>query len=163
MSCFVKMKQSRPSNVFDIILAKHVQDVVQLLGITEVFVVEKRLVRPVALNPEIQDVEALAALIQQIIQGFRQGVWCVHSEILDEGIAEDADVGGGGKVGFAEIPVLAEGEIVVMPCVGRVAIRARCRISRIRLAGPYPPCVPTDLCFRQMPILRRENPHGYFA
>ena len=47
-----------------IIATVYVNDMVEILGIVEILVVEKRLVRTVVIHSEIQDVESLLSLVQ---------------------------------------------------------------------------------------------------
>ena len=146
-----------------VVFAIHEQDVVKIVDIPEVFVVEQRLARPVAMDPEIQDVERLSALIQQIIQGFREGVLRGHPDVLDERIAEDADVGRRSQIGLSEIPVLSKREIVVMEGMEQVCIRVGLVISLVRHAGPDPHGTGCEPHFGQMPVFRIEQPQRDFA
>ena len=114
----------------------HIHDVVEILGVAEVRIVQKRLPRPIPAHPEIQDVEATPALIQQIIQRFREGVGRVHLVVLNERIAEDADVGRGSQIGLTDIPMLSKSEIVVIERVDQTGVGVDHRISSIRRAGP---------------------------
>ena len=97
-------------------------------------------------------------LVQQVIQGFRQGVRRVHSPVLDEGITEDADVDGDGEVGGAEIAVLPEGEIVVMKGMPRAGIGVEVLRSIIWVACPEPHHVEAISGLGQRFILRIEEP-----
>ena len=100
--------------VSQVVSAIDEKDVVEVFDMAEVLVRKKRLSRPIAIHPEVQDIEAFFSLIQQIIQGFREGVVRGHTDVLHKGIAEEADVGGGSQIGLGEIPVLSEAEIVVV-------------------------------------------------
>ena len=142
------MMQARFIDVpHNIVIIVDVKDMVQVFGIAEMLVMQQRLARPVAARPEVQDVETFPTLIQQIIQRFREGILHGHTDVLGKGIAEDADVGSRGQVGCAEIPMLAEGEIVVMEGVRHAGIRMIHPISRVRRMGPDPHRVSVELRF----------------
>lgn len=145
MSCLIQMKQARCIDVEDVVLTVHVKDMVELLGMAEMLVVQQRLAQPVALDPEIQNVETPLSLIQQIIQGFGEGILHRHTSVLGKGIAEEADVGGRGKVGLMEIPVLPKGEIVVVEKMWPSGIRVGYDVLVVRRTGPDPHRVRAEL------------------
>ena len=162
-SRFIKTEQARFMDIAYIVFAIHEQDIVKIVSILEVFVVEQRLARSVAIGPEIQDVERLSALIQQIIQGFREGVLCGQPGVLDKRIAKDADVGRRSQIGLSEISMLSKREIVVMEGMGQVSIWVDLLISLVRHAGPDPHYAECKPRFGQVPIFRIEQPQRDFA